>query len=49
MLYIYIDTDICSVIWAKEKGLDNSLVGGGTQDGVQVFSMIFLYIDKSFQ
>ena len=48
-IYIYIDTDICSVIWAKEKGLDNSLVGGGTQDGVQVFSMIFLYIDKSFQ
>ena len=48
-IYIYIDTDICSVIWAKEKGLDNSLVGGSTQDGVQVFSMIFLYIDKSFQ
>ena len=48
-IYTYIDTDICSFIWTKEKGLDNSLVGGGTQDGVQVFSMIFLYIDKSFQ
>ena len=30
----YIDTDICSVIWAKRKGLDNSLVCGGTQDRV---------------
>ena len=34
-IYIeYIDTDICSVIWAKRKGLDNSLVCGGTQDTV---------------
>ena len=28
-IYIYIDINICSVIWAKGKRLDNSLVGGG--------------------
>ena len=48
-IYIYIDINICSVIWAKGKRLDNSLVGGGTQDRVQVFPMFFLYIDKSFE
>ena len=28
-IYIYIDINICSVIWAKGKRWDNSLVGGG--------------------
>ena len=50
-IYTYIDINICSVIWAKGKRWENSLVGGGggTQDGVQVFPMFFLYIDKNFE
>ena len=33
----------------KGNGLDNSLVGGGTQDRVRVFPMIFLCTDEDLQ
>ena len=40
-LYVEICIYICSFILAKGKGLNNSLVGGGTQDKVRVLPYDF--------